>query len=66
MIFHSTTLLCSNFDGEFGSVVTDSEESNPISKSATYIPLDQTIGDQLEDNKVVRVFWELRQEVCGY
>eukprot|EP00794_Sanderia_malayensis_P013704 gene13704-15131_t len=62
--FHSTR-QSRNFEGEFSSECKRrSADEATVRKLATFIPAEQTICDQLEDNKVVRVFWELRQEVA--
>ena len=57
-IFYSLLLYFRQFDK------TDSGIGDTTS-SDIFKPSEQTMQEQLEDGKVIRAFWELRQEVCS-
>ena len=50
-------------DLDLDSLEDDEDSGEGSFGDGLYIPQEQTIGDCLEDGKVIKSFWELRQEV---
>lgn len=50
----SSTGFLSSFEEEASKILTE---------DSIYFPREQTVGECLEDGKVIRSFWDLRQEV---
>lgn len=57
--FHSATKT-RYFDRSFQDVNSNWTDNS----SDVFMPTDQTIEDHMEDGKVIRAFWDLRQEVA--